>query len=60
MNVKFTDLVKHIAELDVATAQAYTMVEAATGIKIDSLTDYILKFIFRLFRVPISVPDLKN
>jgi len=46
MNVKFTDLVKHIAELDVATAQAYTKVEAATGIKIDSLTDFILKFIF--------------
>ena len=46
MNVKFTDLVKNIAELEVATAQAYTMAEAATGIKIDSLTDYILKFIF--------------
>ena len=46
MNIKFTDLVKHIAELDVATAQAYTMVEAQTGIKIDSLTDFILKFIF--------------
>ena len=39
-------MVKHIAELDVATAQAYTMVEAGTGIKIDSLTDFIVKFIF--------------
>ena len=46
MNLKFTDMVKHIAELDVATAQAYTMVEAGTGIKIDSLTDFIAKFIF--------------
>jgi len=46
MDFKFTDLVKHIAELDVATAQAYTMVEAQTGIKIDGLTDFILKFIF--------------
>lgn len=46
MNIKFTDLVKHIAELDVATAQAYSMLETETGIKIDSLTDFILKFIF--------------
>ena len=46
MSVKFTDLVKDIAELDVATAQAYTMVEAQLGIKIDSITDFILKFIY--------------
>ena len=46
MKLDFQDMVKHIAELDVATAQAYTMVEAQTGIKIDSLTDFILKFIF--------------
>ena len=46
MKFDFKDMVKHIAELDVATAQAYTMVEAQTGIKIDSLTDFILKFIF--------------
>lgn len=46
MKSDFADLVKHIAELDVATAQAYTLVEAQTGIKIDSLTDFILKFIF--------------
>jgi len=46
MKSNFKDLVKHIAELDVATAQAYTRVEAQTGIKIDSLTDFILKFIF--------------
>ena len=46
MDLKFTDLVKHIAELDVATAKTYTMVEAQTGIKIDGLTDFILKFIF--------------
>tara|TARA_R110001592_G_scaffold333552_1_gene617389 strand:+ start:324 stop:857 length:534 start_codon:yes stop_codon:yes gene_type:complete len=46
MDLKFTDLVKNIAELDVATAQAYSMLETETGIKIDSLTDFILKFIF--------------
>ncbi len=46
MKFDFKDMVKHIAELDVATAQAYTMVEAQTGIKIDSLTDFILKFVF--------------
>ena len=46
MKFDFGDLVKHIAELDVATAQAYSMLETETGIKIDSLTDFILKFIF--------------
>ena len=46
MKLDFTDMVKHIAELDVATAQAYSMLETETGIKIDSLTDFILKFIF--------------
>ena len=48
MDLKFTDLVKNIAELDVATAQAYSMLETETGIKIDSLTDFILKFIFTI------------
>ena len=46
MRLDFRDMVKHIAELDVATAQAYSMLETETGIKIDSLTDFILKFIF--------------
>ena len=46
MKLDFRDMVKHIAELDVATAQAYSMLETETGIKIDSLTDFILKFIF--------------
>ena len=46
MKFDFGDLVKHIAELDVVTAQAYSMVETETGIKIDSLTDFIMKFIF--------------
>ena len=46
MSIKFKDLVKHTAELDVATVQAYIMFEAQTGIKIDTLTDFILKFIF--------------
>ena len=46
MKLDFGDLVKHISELDVATAQAYSMLETETGIKIDSLTDFILKFIF--------------
>ena len=62
MDLKFTDLVKHIAELDVATAQAYTMVEAQTGIKIDGLTDFILKFIFteHLNKRDVTITILSN
>ena len=40
------DIIKHVSELDVATAQAYAMIEAQFGIKIDSITDFILKFIY--------------
>jgi hypothetical protein len=46
MDIKYLDIVKHLSELDVATAQAYAMTEAQLGIKIDGITDFILKFIY--------------
>ena len=46
MEIKYGDIVKDLFELDVAVAQAYAMTEAQLGIKIDGITDFIMKFIY--------------
>ena len=46
MEIKYEDIVKDLFELDVAVAQAYAMTEAQLGIKIDGITDFIMKFIY--------------
>ena len=62
MDVKYSHIVKHLSELDVATAQAYAMVEAQFGIKIDSTTDFILKFIYteKLNNRDVTITILSN
>ncbi len=56
------DIIKHVSELDVATAQAYAMIEAQFGIKIDSITDFILKFIYteKLNNRDVTITILSN
>jgi|TARA_Y100000033_G_scaffold22313_1_gene21054 DNA-binding MarR family transcriptional regulator len=46
MDIKYTDLVGKIAEFEVLTAKAHLMFEAQTGLKLDKMTDFLLKFIF--------------
>ena len=46
MDVKYLDIVKKVAELDVACAKVQFMFEKSTGLKVDKMTDFILKFVY--------------
>lgn len=45
MDIKFTELVSVIAEFEVLVAKAQFIFEEQTGVKIDKMTDFLMKFI---------------
>ena len=45
MDIKFTELVSLIAEFEVLVAKAQFMFQEQTGVKIDKMTDFLMKFI---------------
>ena len=46
MDVKYLHIVQKIAEYEVECAKAQFMFEAATGLKLDKMTDFLMKFIY--------------
>ena len=46
MDIKYLDIVKKVAELDVECAKAQFMFEKSTGLKVDKMTDFIMKFVY--------------
>ncbi len=45
MDIKFKDIVSKMAEFEVLVAKAHVLFEQQTGIKIDKMTDFLMKFI---------------
>ena len=46
MDVKYLHIVQKIAEYEVECAKAQFMFEAKTGLKLDKMTDFLMKFIY--------------
>jgi len=46
MDIKFSELVEKMAEFEVLVAKAHLMFEEQTGLKIDKMTDFLIKFIY--------------
>jgi hypothetical protein len=46
MNTTFEDIINHVSKYEVAVAKAQFMFESQIGIKLDKMTDFLLKFIY--------------
>ena len=46
MQVTFIDIMNNLAKYEVAVAKAQFMFESQTGIKLDKMTDFLMKFIY--------------
>ena len=46
MNINYKDIVGKIAEFEVLTAKAHLRFEQETGLKLDKMTDFIMKFVY--------------
>ena len=45
MDIKFTDIVGKMSEFEVLVAKAHLLFELHTGLKLDKMTDFIMKFV---------------
>ena len=46
MKPTFQDIINYVAKYEVAVAKAQFMFESQTGLKLDKMTDFLMKFIY--------------
>jgi hypothetical protein len=46
MDITFKDIVKNVSKYEVACSKAQFMFESRTGLKLDKMTDFLMKFIY--------------
>ena len=62
MNLQYLDTVGRMAEYEVLVAKGHLTFEQQTGIKIDKMTDFILKFVYseNFHNRPVTITILTN
>lgn len=62
MNINYKDIVGKIAEFEVLTAKAHLRFEEETGLKLDKMTDFIMKFVYSedCYNRPVNMTILAN
>ena len=46
MDITFEDIINHVSKYEVACSKAQFMFESRTGLKLDKMTDFLMKFIY--------------